>query len=238
MVYNNFYRGRALIIAVGITILGTLLAASVVSATTIDFSEHTAITGDCNGDGGVYNTPDTLWISQGITISNAYYYDDARDPFPNKCGLSPNSNSLNPAVITFTVPIDSVTFDWWTIIDNEYIEVYDSYHNLITGIGPLTGNGTNTLAGPGIKYLEFHDSGGFVQISTLTFSETSNKCDRKKLDDDKKKLDDDKKKLDNDIKKKADSKTIANDKKKYDDHKKKYDDDDKNNKCNYDKKMY
>jgi hypothetical protein len=157
-----------------------IISANGASAATIDFSEHTDITGDANGDGGFFNNPDTLWTAEGIIISNAYWYDDGRDPFSTPCGLSAEGyGASDPSTITFVTPVNSVTFDWWTIVNSMNVDVYDSSHTLLDSTGTLgnpslsVDSGTNTLVGSGIKYLEFHNSDGLVQISTLTFSSSN-----------------------------------------------------------------
>ena len=111
------------------------------------------------------------WAAFGLAVSNAYYYQDSRDPFDQQ-GLSVFSGSgpANPARIDFSSPTTGpVSFDWWTIAGlTIFVDVYDSTNNLL-GSFSGAGSGSNAIGAGGISYLTWHDSGGLVQISTLRF---------------------------------------------------------------------
>ena len=111
------------------------------------------------------------WNSYGIDVSNAYWYDDFRDPFDQQ-GLS-----INPPLSKLTgridllngVRTDSMIIDWWTIFASLTLNVYNEADVLLDSLSDLVGNGTATLTGSEIAYMNWHDSGGLVQVSTLTF---------------------------------------------------------------------
>jgi hypothetical protein len=131
-------------------------------ATTVTFTEIPGLT---NGQ-----TVTNEWSSYGITLQNAYWYVDSRDPF-DQTGIS---NQTNPGEIIFSSPTNSVTFDWLTINSNDiYVDVWNSSNLLLDSFfanGSGTLSGTDTLAGNAISYLTFHDNTGFVAISTITFN--------------------------------------------------------------------
>lgn len=150
-----------------VTLLFVLLFQSAANAVTIDFTEvftdpplasHTLVGNE--------------WATYGINTSGAYWYADTRDPFDSK-GIA-NSSSGTPGVVSFLSTTNQVTIDWVTIISNDiYIDAYDSSNVLLDSFffaGSGTSSGTTTLSGAGIASLSFHDSGGTVAISTLTFN--------------------------------------------------------------------
>lgn len=112
------------------------------------------------------------WAAYGINTADAYWYADARDPFDTK-GLS-NSSSGTPGVISFLSSTNEVTVDWVTISSNDiYLDAFDASGALLDSFffaGSGTSSGTVTLSGAGISSLQFHDGGGTVGISTLTFN--------------------------------------------------------------------
>jgi len=109
----------------------------------------------------------------GLNFSHIYRYIDGRDPF-DQFGIS-NGNAgenWNPAAtgtITFTSSTNFVTFDWWSIADNDcVVTAFDAFHNVLGNFVGL-GQGTYTFNATGIKYLTLHDDGGMAQISNLTY---------------------------------------------------------------------
>ena len=112
------------------------------------------------------------WSSYGITLQNTYYYVDSRDPFDQQ-GISTTNE---PGEIIFTSPTNSVTFDWWAIGSDMYVDVWNSSNVDLAsfyaaGNGYSVNSGTDTLSGSGISYLTFQDGNGSVCISTITFNE-------------------------------------------------------------------
>jgi hypothetical protein len=109
----------------------------------------------------------------GLNFSHIYRYIDGRDPF-DLFGISNGLAGENgyPAAtgsIIFTSTTNFVTFDWWTIGDNNcVITAFDASNNVL-GNFVGTGQGTSSIAADGIKYLTLHDDGGFAQISNLTY---------------------------------------------------------------------
>ena len=116
----------------------------------------------------------TQWNSFGIDVANAYWYTDSRDPF-DRMGLSVypvSSNNIARIDLLGGATTDAMTVDWWTITGTIYINAYDSSNALLDSFNGV-GSGTTNLGGLGISYLTWNDSGGFVQISTLTFDTTT-----------------------------------------------------------------
>lgn len=125
---------------------------------------------------GTAGTSHTLvgneWAAYGINTSGAYWYADTRDPF-DTMGIS-NSSSAAPGIVSFLDVVNTVIVDWVSIFSNDiYIDAYNSSNVLLDSFfftGSSTSSGTTTLSGSGIASLSFHDSGGTVSISTLTFT--------------------------------------------------------------------
>jgi hypothetical protein len=111
------------------------------------------------------------WNSFGIDVSNAYWYDDYRDPF-DKQGLSihPISSKLTGRIDLLNgVRAVSMIIDWWTIFGSLTLDVYNEADVRLDSLSGLVGYGTAVLTGSEIAYMTWHDSGGLVQVSTLTF---------------------------------------------------------------------
>ena len=130
---------------------------------------------------GISNlTPATnQWNAFGVEVSNSYYYTDSRDTFDGQgVAANPGTDATNPARIDFIggVTLGAVDIDYVTLtVSVMTINVYDANDALIDTIsvdagGSTVGSGSISIGGPGIAYLTFHDSGGTVAISTLTFT--------------------------------------------------------------------
>ncbi len=135
------------------------LMAGPVGAVTVNFTE---VSGLINGQ-SVTNE----WSSYGITLENAYWYIDSRDPF-DQTGIA-NSSSAG-GVIHFANATNSVTFDWVNITSAIYVEAWNASNVLLTSFQGIGVSGTDTLAASQISYLIFHDAYGQVGISTLTYN--------------------------------------------------------------------
>lgn len=112
------------------------------------------------------------WNGFGLGIQNAYWYVDSRDPF-DTMGLSNNppfETSPIGRIDFLNGPVSNLSVDWWTIDPNTiFIDVYDSSNTLLRS---FNGNGSGTQRlGSDISYLTWHDTGGFVQVSTLNFDQ-------------------------------------------------------------------
>jgi hypothetical protein len=122
------------------------------------------------------------FAAYGVIFDDAYRYIDSRDPWqePGPQGtngygasnglLQDNGQPGEMATIEFICPTDYVTIDWWTIVGDITVDVYDQGGTLLDS---FTGNGsgTETLQGMGaISTLTWHDSGGFVQIANMTYN--------------------------------------------------------------------
>lgn len=121
----------------------------------------------------------TQYSTLGLLFQDVYRYIDSRDPFPDSQGGFGIANgsrvqNFDPSAlgrVQFTSPVSFITFDWWTIGDNVLmLKAFDA-NGIALGSFAGTGFGSNTIAGARpISYFTFGDSGGFVQISNLTFS--------------------------------------------------------------------
>jgi hypothetical protein len=117
----------------------------------------------------------------GLDFSNAYRYIDARDPFADQFGMSNGiaENNTLPAqtgLLHFTH--DTQTFlsiDCWTIEPDQItFDAYDENMNFLGSSSALsvpTGTTIN-YNGPALSFLDWHDSGGRVQIANITYDLT------------------------------------------------------------------
>jgi len=107
----------------------------------------------------------------GITFKDAYLYYDVRDTF-DAIGVASDSGPTTACVL-FADGTDFVTVDWVAVVGNPiYIDAYDINGNLLDSFfapGAGTSEGTTTLNGADIRKLTFHDSGGFVALSSLRY---------------------------------------------------------------------
>ena len=64
---------------------------------------------------------------------------------------------------------DSIAFDWWALNNNPFhVTAYDEFGNVL-GTYTGTGAGQSKIVASGIKFFEFHNSGGFVSVSNLSY---------------------------------------------------------------------
>lgn len=112
----------------------------------------------------------------GITIDNAYLYIDSRDTFDQR-GISTgfkeaNGQANQTAKITFWDQTDYVNLDFWTILGTTY-KAFDSTGNIISSVfksGGQEGQINFTGGGSLISYITFTATGGYGQVSGLTYS--------------------------------------------------------------------
>jgi len=112
----------------------------------------------------------------GLTFDHVYRYYDSRDPWggADLFGIDNGSVEQNylpntTGTVYFTQATNFMTFDWWTITGSLEVTAYDIANNVL---GTFTGTGQGaaaTINATGISYFTFHDGGGFVQISNLTY---------------------------------------------------------------------
>jgi hypothetical protein len=104
----------------------------------------------------------------GITFQNAYLYADSRDTFD---GLGVANDSASPvAKIFFADGTNFVTVDWLTVNSQDiYLDAYDINNVLVDSFFHGAGSGTVTLHGTDIRSLVFHDGGGQVGLSSLSY---------------------------------------------------------------------
>lgn len=117
----------------------------------------------------------------GVSFANVYRYIDPRDPFvdpfPDVFGnfgisngfVSQNTVSSTVGTILMARPTPYFNFDWWTIGSNALtIEAFDGNGISQGSFAGLLGSGTLGFAGS-ISSLQFHNAGGFVQLSNIRY---------------------------------------------------------------------
>lgn len=114
----------------------------------------------------------------GLNFHQVYRYYDIRDPWKEDgdygWGISngfydQNGTTAALGTVFFNEATDSIAFDWWTIDPNQFnLTAYDAGGNVL-GTFSGVGQGTNSIVANGIKYIDFHDNGGFVQIANLSY---------------------------------------------------------------------
>ena len=117
------------------------------------------------------NVGGSEWSSFGLTVSNAYWYEDSRDTF-DTMGLSV---SPTPAVISLASASTGATIDYWVISGHRGVyEAFDSAHTSLGSIavdasGGADVLGTYSFAGS-VASIEWTGDTGYSQLSTLTIS--------------------------------------------------------------------
>ncbi len=114
--------------------------------------------------------------SFGLNFHQVYRYIDSRDPWDDY-GISNGFKGQNGwtaalGTVFFNETTDSVGFDWWTIDVNVFNITAYSEGGAVLGSFSGNGSGSESIVANGIKYLEFHDNGGFVQMSNLSYERT------------------------------------------------------------------
>jgi hypothetical protein len=145
---------------------------------TLFFDNH-----DLNlGDDGQINLNNQYLAGYGIWFQEVYRYIDDRDPFvdpyPNVSGnfgiangfLQQNDILATEGRINFQYSTPYVHFDWWTIgSEHLTIEAFNSVGISQGSFSGLNGSGANYSLFGDISYIKFHDAGGFVQLSNLSY---------------------------------------------------------------------
>jgi len=112
----------------------------------------------------------------GLNFDHVYRGIDARDPW-DQFGIWNGwiSDNYAPAPVNgkviFSTLTDSIAFDWLALstqTGNFNLEAYGQSDNFL-GSFSGSGFGSNKLVASGIKYFTFHDDGGFVSISNLSY---------------------------------------------------------------------
>lgn len=109
----------------------------------------------------------------GLSFHKVYRYIDSRDPWDD-FGISngfvaQGGWEASLGTVFFSGLTDSVGFDWWTINDNEFVvEAFASNGSLLGGYTGM-GSGSGMIVANDISYLEFHNGGGYVQMSNLSY---------------------------------------------------------------------
>jgi hypothetical protein len=140
------------------------------AATTVTFTNDDV---DLGSDSQINITDQ--YAGFGITVDKAYRYIDSRDTWDNY-GISngfkeDNYVTATMGTVIFETPTPYVTIDWFTFSSTQQfvVDVYDADGGLVDSFSGFD-QGTETLQGAAsIKTLTFHDEGGFVAISNMTF---------------------------------------------------------------------
>lgn len=107
----------------------------------------------------------------GITFSNAYLYADSRDTFDG-LGVANDTDLLpgQPATIFFADGTNYVSVDWVTLTSHVVISAFDINGILLDTFEQTGGSaGSITLYGADIRSLQWHNGGGQVGLSTLSY---------------------------------------------------------------------
>ncbi len=143
---------------------------------TMDFTNSTLDLGP-NGQINLTNQYDAF----GLNFHQVYRYYDDRDPWIEDgfagWGISNGfvaQNGVTAALGTvfFNEVTDSIAFDWWTIESNQFTVTAYNAGGGVLGTYSGFGSGSNSIIANGIKYIDFHDNGGFVQIANLSYERT------------------------------------------------------------------
>lgn len=156
-----------------LTAIALILTAGAASAATFtptfDTPDFTGTQFNVEGD-PAYNAFYT--DAYGITVENAYLYRDNRDTFDG-IGLSAGERqtigSPQSGRINFLDSTDFVSVDYVALRAGTY-QAYGADNSLIDAFSSPGGNGTETLSGGIISYLTFSGTGGFVNVSSLTYN--------------------------------------------------------------------
>lgn len=160
---------RTLMILVGVAMMATGSAQA--AWYTMDFTNATLDLG--------LNTQIDLtnqYNSFGLNFENVYRGIDVRDPW-DQFGIWNGLISQNFAPkpvngkVIFSSLTDSIAFDWLALTaptGDFNLTAYDQFDNAL-GSFAGSGFGSNKIVAPDIKYLIFHDDGGFVSISNLSY---------------------------------------------------------------------
>jgi hypothetical protein len=109
------------------------------------------------------------WNGFGLSVQNAYWGLDSRDPFDGmSLSIHPISSANIGRIDFLGGAVNNLSVDWWTITGAITLRAFDSANNLVDSLVGGVGSGTESL-GSNVSYLTWNDSGGFVQVSTLRF---------------------------------------------------------------------
>ncbi len=144
---------------------------------TMDFTNTTL---DLGPDGQINLTDQ--YDAFGLSFHQVYRYYDPRDPWPEDGSygwgisngfIAQNYTTAALGTVFFNEVTDSITFDWWTL-DPEafYLTAYDAGGGVL-GTVSGTGFGSATIVATGIKYIDFHNDGGFVSIANLSYERST-----------------------------------------------------------------
>jgi hypothetical protein len=122
----------------------------------------------------------------GLNFHQVYRYIDFNDPWldgTHDYGSGPvdvgfgisngfvSQNFVEAALGTvfFNEATDSISFDWWTLADEDFfLTAYDEGGNTLGSFAGM-GAGTNSIVAAGIKYIDFHNNGGRIAIANLSY---------------------------------------------------------------------
>lgn len=143
------------------------LSSTADAATTIKFDSTECPT--CTSPTPVSNE----WNAYGLTISQAYWYQDSRDTFDGM-GLSIDKS---PATISLASASNGITFDYWVIVGfRGRYEAFDGANQSLGFLDVDASNGdvlgTHSFGGL-VSSLVWSGTNGYAQVSTLTLDSRS-----------------------------------------------------------------
>lgn len=174
---------KAVILLFVSAILGLCSATAVLAVPMTLFFDNNDLNLGSSSQINVTNQYEALY---GVWFQECYRAIDTRDPWVDPYPLNgANFSIFNGTLqqnyivavegrINFVNPSPYVGFDWWTIGSNQL--TITAYNSLGISQGNFSGLGGTGLVASGsaifngdISYLRFHDSGGFVSLSTLRY---------------------------------------------------------------------
>lgn len=143
---------------------------------TMDFTNTTLDLGPAPAGGGINLT--NQYDSFGLNFVHAFRYEDSRDPWGDSFGISNGfvsdiGQTAALGTVYFNELTNSIAFDFWTINAPMHVDAYDQFGNIVGSYVGVAGQGQAIINATGIKFFEFHNSGGFVQISNLSYDRNS-----------------------------------------------------------------
>lgn len=153
-----------------VVILSALLVCTLVGGVASSFATTVTFTEILLNSGDPFTNQYAAYNLNGL---NDYYYIDSRDTF-DQHGIS---NTANPGIIQFLMPVNSLSIDY--VLINQVVATFEIFNAAHMSLGTFTDNALNgdknasyDFGGVGIAELDFSGSTGVVGVSTLRFTTT------------------------------------------------------------------
>lgn len=113
-----------------------------------------------------------FYTNYGITFDHVYMYTDTRDTFDGlglSVGWASEMYTNVTGFIYFADTTDYVGIDCWSQAYGGTYSVYNSANELLDSLVIGVESGIYTLTGTNISYMTFTGTGGYLNISTLSY---------------------------------------------------------------------